>query len=476
MTRGTHLLRSGRAACLVAALALGGCGGTTNPDEPTTDTTPPTIVSHGPVNGAKNVGTTSPVVVDFSEAMDPASITTSTFFVMPSPSGAAAAGTINVTNASATFTPAGLAPTTQYVVTVLGGASGVKDVAGNALFATYTFTFTTGTGVDTTPPVVSSISPANGATGVAVAAPVVVTFSEAVQSASINTTTFQLVTSIGSNVVGGTVSSGGDTATFTPVVRLAPLTQYTALVAGGTSGVKDLAGNAMSTDFIFSFTTAADTTAPTVIATGPGGGATGVGTNSTVAVTFSEPMAGATITTGTVKLATTAGGTPVSGAVGASGTWASFAPAAALAPSTQYTLTVTGGTAGVTDLAGNALAGDYTFDFTTGSGRDTTAPAVSSTVPAASATGVARTTTVSVTFNEPMSPASLATAAFSLVPSAGGAPISGDVVTAGQTVTFTPAVVLAPNTSYTATVASGASDLAGNALGAPYSFSFTTGP
>ena len=42
--------------------------------------------------------------------------------------------------------------------------------------------------------------------------------------------------------------------------------------------------------------------------------------------------------------------------------------------------------------------------------------------------------------------------------------------------TFTPTANLAPNTGYTVTITSGATDLAGNGLAGNFIFTFTTGP
>src|SRR5262249_19103054 len=62
---------------------------------------------------------------------------------------------VSYTDAShtATLTPsAALQASTSYTVTVKGGSSGVKDVAGNALAADVTWSFTTGTGGGGIPP------------------------------------------------------------------------------------------------------------------------------------------------------------------------------------------------------------------------------------------------------------------------------------------------------------------------------------
>jgi hypothetical protein len=71
--------------------------------------------------------------------------------------------------------------------------------------------------------------------------------------------------------VAGTVSYVDGTATFTPTDSLAPLTAYTATIS---TGAKDLAGNALTSDMSWSFTTASSPALPLVLqsaaeATGP---------------------------------------------------------------------------------------------------------------------------------------------------------------------------------------------------------------
>jgi len=101
---------------------------------------------------------------------------------------------------------------------------------------------------------VSSTSPANGATDVAVNTAITATFSEAMDSSTITTNTF--LVSDGSSNIDGTVTYSGTIATFTPTANLAYNTTYTAAI---TTGVKDLAGTNMSTQYSWSFTTAATT-------------------------------------------------------------------------------------------------------------------------------------------------------------------------------------------------------------------------
>ena len=100
-------------------------------------------------------------------------------------------------------------------------------------------------------------------------------------------------------------------------------------------------------------------------------------------------------------------------------------------------------------------------------------PAVSSVSPAGGATGVARTTTVSATFDRAMNRASVESA-FSLRRTSSGASVSGSFSWSGNTVTFTPSAPLNGATGHTATVGTGARDAAGVALASPRTWQFTT--
>jgi ketosteroid isomerase-like protein len=204
---------------------------------------------------------------------------------------------------------------------------------------------------------------------------------------------------------------------------------------------------------------------PAVIATFPANGATGVFLNAIVTANFSSVMNPATINTTTFTL-TGPGAAPVAGAVSYTGTTATFTPTAALAASTVYVATIT---TGAKDPGGNPLAANYVWSFTTG------LPTIISTVPAAGATAVLVNTLVSATFSEPMDPLTISNATFTLT-GPGLTPVAGAVTFAGSTATFTPTLVLANSTLYTATITTGAKDLAGAGLAANFVWTFTTAP
>ncbi|MET0292477.1 MAG: Ig-like domain-containing protein, partial [Steroidobacteraceae bacterium] len=109
-----------------------------------TDTTAPTVSARTPLPTSFGTRVQGPVVtVTFSEALNPATVTT-TSLTLQGPGGAPVAGTVAMAagNTQATFTPsAPLAFDAEYVATV---TIGVRDVSGNALAAPVAWRFDTG--------------------------------------------------------------------------------------------------------------------------------------------------------------------------------------------------------------------------------------------------------------------------------------------------------------------------------------------
>jgi hypothetical protein len=432
-----------------------------------TDTTPPTVSSTSPANAALDIAVNSAITATFSEVMLTSTLNASTF-QLTTQGGLPVAGTVSATGNSMTFKPSvPLDALAQYTATV---TTGVQDSAGNPLAGTFTWNFTTSPVPDTTPPTVSAISPADAASGVALNTAVSATFSEAMTNATLTNTTFILTQTSGGAVIGSRVSISGNTATLVPSVALSGDTNYTATI---TTGVQDAAGNSLAANLVWTFTTAAapDTTPPTVSGMSPASGATGVALNTAVSATFSEPMTNSTLTNASFTLAGS-GGAAVAGMVTVNGNTATFTPTAPLAAMTLHTATIS---TAAKDAAGNALAANFSSTFTTAAVLDTTPPTVSATSPGNAATGVALNSPVSATFSEAMTNATLNTASFTLTTS-GGAPVAGMVNVSGNTATFAPSAPLAASTLYTAAITTAASDAAGNALAAGFTWFFTTGP
>jgi hypothetical protein len=134
----------------------------------TADTTAPTVSAVAPTDGAADVAATSNAGVTFSEAMDSNTVSTNTFTLVKQ--GATTPVTAQVSydaaTRKATLDPnADLDPSATYLATLKGGATGVKDRAGNPLGADKAWSFSTGaaplpppgqtppqTGIDSNPP------------------------------------------------------------------------------------------------------------------------------------------------------------------------------------------------------------------------------------------------------------------------------------------------------------------------------------
>jgi hypothetical protein len=419
----------------------------------------PVVVSTDPANNATGVPLNKTVTATFNMPMDPLTINGTTFTLKQGTT--AIAGTVSYSNLTASFTlSAPLTMNTLYTATI---TTGVKNTAGTTLADNYIWTFTTGA---LTGPTVISTDPANNATGVVLNKIISATFSEVMDPLTINATTFTLMQ--GANVVSGivTYSASGSFASFTPTVNLTAGSVYTATI---TTGAKNPAGTALANNYVWTFTTGT-IAAPAVIATDPANNATGVVLNKIVTATFSMPMDWLTIngTTFTVKQ----GVNTVAGLVTYSGTTASFAGTLPFAPNTIYTGTIT---TGAKNPAGIPIANNYVWIFTTGA---SVAPTVISTDPANNAISVPLNKIITATFSMPMDPLTINAATFTL--KRGAIPVAGLVTYSGTTASFTPTSNLLSSSVYTATITTGAKNVAGTPMTNDYVWSFatniTTGP
>ena len=210
-------------------------------------------------------------------------------------------------------------------------------------------------------PTVTAKSPAENSTAVAPGSNVTATFSAAVQG--VGSGTFILKNSAGS-VIPATITYNATTKTaaLDPAANLAADSKFTATLVGGTTAIRDAAGTPLASTS-WTFTTGP---APTVTGFIPSSNSILVRRSNNVAVTFSEAVQGVTTATFTVKNATT--GAVVAATVfrnGSTNQWI-LDPQTALAAKTKYTVTVSGGSTAIRDLAGNQL-GTRTWQFTTGS-------------------------------------------------------------------------------------------------------------
>jgi hypothetical protein len=332
---------------IAAVVLMVGC----NNDDDNDLNLAPTVISSDPANDAPDVVINKIVTVTFSEAMNPLTLTGTAFTIYQGTTPVE--GTVSCSGTIASFeATTDLIGNTYYTGTITTEA---ENESGIGLENDYVWTFTTGI---LSAPTVISTKPENNAVDVELNKKITATFSEAMESSTINTSSFTLKD--GETIVEGVVSYTGLIATFTPANILTAGITYTAMIS---TEVENLDGIAIAGNKVWSFTTGdvSDEILPTITSINPANSAVDVFLNKTVTATFSEEMDPLTIsnTTFTVKK----GQTAVTGTVSYSGTTATFAPKSTLAAETLYTATIT---TGVKDLAGNALAENKVWSFTTG--------------------------------------------------------------------------------------------------------------
>ncbi|MEZ0313454.1 MAG: ice-binding family protein [Myxococcota bacterium] len=219
------------------------CGG----DDDGSPDRAPTVSSNSPLNDAVGVPLNAEMSVAFSEAMDPSTLTTSTFALKQG--STTVAGAVSYSGNTATFNPtSNLSPSLIYTATVTEGAKGLDN---NALANDYVWAFTTGSSADTSAPTVSSADPLNLATSASTNRSITARFSEAMNPTTLNASSFT-VKGPGNSAVSGVVSYFGMHATFNPDANLAPNTLFNATIS---TAAKDLAGNALASSYAWSFTT-----------------------------------------------------------------------------------------------------------------------------------------------------------------------------------------------------------------------------
>ncbi len=222
----------------LAALFLVSCSSVKSPIVPPSDA--PTVLMVVPQTSG--VGTNRKIGVVFSKPMDPGSINSSTFVVAGVP------GTVSYdqVNSIALFkSTAEYAVNTKYNASITTGA---KDLSGTPLAAAFDFHFTTRANSDKSPPDISAVNVAAGATCMPLNQKISVTFDEQMDPLTIDSNTVFIVGVAGVT----TYDVVNQIATFTPSADLAAKTTYTIMV---TTGVKDMGEVPLAAPYSQKFTT-----------------------------------------------------------------------------------------------------------------------------------------------------------------------------------------------------------------------------
>lgn len=107
-------------------------------------------------------------------------------------------------------------------------------------------------------------------------------------------------------------------------------------------------------------------------------------------------------------------------------------------------------------------------------GSETT-PTVTDYTPSSGATDVSRNTSITVTFSEPMNPATVGATTFTVSSGTPSVLVAGTILYSGMTATFWPSEFLEVDTTYTVIVTTAATSAAGVALAANQTWTFNTG-
>jgi hypothetical protein len=298
------------------------------------DVTAPQVLRTNPFNGAAEVPVNTVISVELNEPIDPVTVNSNSFIVRDNVTFNNLTGSISISADGRTisFLPdAPLAVGRSH--SVLLSFQGIQDLAGNSLSGG-NFSFTTSFAADTVGPQVLAVSPANGLTQVPINAQVMIVFDEPIQAQSID----QVTLSAGATTVAVTraFSNSNRILTLTSTVPLNATTLYTLNI----TGVRDLAGNNLLTPITSSFTTSAgaDLVRPQISGSNPINGASGIATNTTVTITFSERINPLTVNSNTFRVFPSSTGVAIAGtiSVAADGRSASFSPSVALSNSTLF--------------------------------------------------------------------------------------------------------------------------------------------
>jgi methionine-rich copper-binding protein CopC len=435
----------------------------------------PQIVSVSPLNTGSNFAPLNPVVEwQYNEPLNPNTVNTNTVLLQNNNTGQFVAGTVTL-DASGTFIRfvpnVPLAANGSYSMQTTGAISGTNGLLQPGLTSS---SFRTGTAGDTTPPVVTLVSPPDGFSGVPVNALVHVRFNEPINPLTVSAASIQLssgsVTSVASSI---SFSNNNQDVILTPQDPLGDATAMTITI----SGVEDLSGNQVLVKTTqFTTGTGPATTQPVVINENPISNAAGVPLNTLITLQSNVPVDPGSVTTGSFIVNDNTAGARVSGntSVNTDDLTLSFLPGGLL--TANHNIAVTFANAGISDLAGNLLTCSNlfcNFSFTSGTAADTQVPSVTGISPPNQLTGVPINAQILILFNEPVDGLTLG----QVVLTSSGGPINtvATLVNGHSTVILNPVLPLNANTQYTVNVA-GVQDLSGNVMTAPVSSTFTTGP
>lgn len=398
----------------------------------TVDATPPSIVAIDVADGATNVARDRSFRVQFDERIAPASATASSLFLRDV-FGVRYKAVLTQEGAALTLAPTAELPGDRQFVLV--ATTGLRDLAGNALPASTSTVFRTVP--DTDPPAVADAWPEPGQQGVSPRAQPTFAFDEAMDAATVESSSLTFVDEFGA-LVPFLVAASDDQRTLRLVPRtpLAANRSYTLSFALGEAAATDVSGNPLAATQSRTFRTGVDAAPPQIVASEPADGADRVPADVTVTVVLDEAVDPAWVGDGAVTLLV--GDEAWETLVEApTPTTLRITPLLPLPLRAETVLRLRGGPEGLRDLHGNTLAGDLTIAFTTSDDAGTPTAMI---LPPHGAMDVAANAQVTVAFDAPMDATTLHAGTL-LVTTDDGAPVAGAwaIAPSSRSARFTPA-------------------------------------
>ena len=370
------------------------------------------------VNGSTVTNYSQPIVLNFSQAIDPSTVNANTLQVMNTwNSNYGLAGNYAVSGNQVTFTP--LNPYPQGTTIYVGECHGPTDILGDVFLngscygqQLVYFNTPSGSPSDTSPLMVLSVNPDNGATNVRRDQSVSVTFNKAINPYTVfnNSNNALLFAGQGLQVRGSITMSADDrTLTFSSGTLYGDATYTIDLPAGG---ISDPSGNSLATTFTSTFNTVADpaTGNGSVQSTNPGNNATGIPTNQLLTLYMNRQVNPSTLSG---NLVVTVNGAVYAGTVSATADNYEVQ----YTPTTPFpnSATVQWFFSSVYDLSGNVFNGTSGYFYTAAPAPNpaTAQPTIVAISPSCCNSLLAPTNTeIDIQYSQPIDPTTVTTANF----------------------------------------------------------------
>ena len=442
---------------LLFTLFFTACGGGGSEKSPTNSAQFLTV-SFAPAATDQAISTEKIVTVTFSGVIDSSTVDATSVYIEDDNSTQVPASITVIGNKISIIPTDYFSEFSRYALVV---TSTVSDIDGLKLKDDFTFSFTTSTGPDISPPSLVAYTPTPG-TSVAPSSHIIMTFDETIIADE--TGLFELIDSDANQTVVGVTTVGDHEISFAPVEALSYDGNYTARLLGS---VTDVAGNVYNgnvTDWTFSIDSAPDTLAPSLLSLTPADG-TSADKATTIIMAFDEVIAN---NTAVLEVSFRGTNTVIAGTSTIENNIVSFVPDSELIPEEDYTVTLQDS---VLDLAGNTYTGVTSWEFSVNPLADTTAPTLLSVTPA-DGTSADETTEIIMAFDEVIADNG---ASLEVRDSATDLVVGTSTIT-NNILTFAPNNDLIPGEDYTVTLLGSVQDAVPNTYVGVTSWDFSVNP